>query len=176
MITLSIFWALVFASFTTKVQQPNEYQKKSRKPFRARLAKTSGSFLALVFLSSCASLRSTSSNRLDEQIARADAAYRTLDGGHIAEYNSAVATIAREIDGKTPAELRGELDPVQVKVDEARIQLPLARYHLASRSRMPNESADVGVPMLLDYDTSRERLYPLDGALMFRDGGLQACE
>lgn len=36
MITMSIFWALVFALFASKVQQPNEYQKKSRKWFRAR--------------------------------------------------------------------------------------------------------------------------------------------
>jgi pimeloyl-ACP methyl ester carboxylesterase len=88
-----------------------------------------------------------------------------LDAGHLTEYNSAVANIAREIDGKTPAELRSELDPVQLKVDGPRIQLPLARYHLAPRSRVPDESADVGVPVLLDYDTSREPLYPRDGLI-----------
>jgi hypothetical protein len=121
--------------------------------------------LALVFLSSCASLRSTSSNRLEAQIAQADAAYRTLDAGDVTDYNNAVVAIAREIDGKTPAELRSSLDPVQVKVDEPKIKLPLARYQLASRSRVPNESADVGVPMLLEYDTSHEPLYPRDGLI-----------
>ena len=165
MITLSIFWALVFALFVTKNEQPNEYQKQSRKRFRARLTKTSGSLLALVFLSSCASLRSTSSNRLDAQIAQADAAYRTLDADHVRPYNNAVATIAREIDGKTSAELRSELDPLHVKVDGPKMQLPLARYHLASRPGVPNDLADVGVPMLLDYDTSRAPLYPRDGLL-----------
>ena len=165
MITLSIFWALVFALFVTKTEQPNEYQKQSRKRFRARLTKTSASLIALVLFSSCASLRSTSSNRLDQQIAQADVAYRTLDVGHVTDYNNAVAAIAREIDGKTPAELSSELDPVQVKVDEPKIQLPLARYHIASQSRVPNESADVGVPMLLDYDTSRAPFYPRDGLL-----------
>jgi triacylglycerol esterase/lipase EstA (alpha/beta hydrolase family) len=165
MITMSIFWALVFALFVTKVQQPNQDQKKSRKRFLARLTKMSGGLLALVLLSSCASLRSTSSNRLDEQIAQADAAYRTLDADHVTAYNNAVATIVREMDGKTPAELRSELDPVQVKVDEPKIQLPLARYYLASGSRVPNESADVGVPMLLDYDTNRAPLYPRDGLI-----------
>jgi triacylglycerol esterase/lipase EstA (alpha/beta hydrolase family) len=119
--------------------------------------------LALVFFNSCASLSSTSLNRLDEQIAQADAAYRTLDAGNVTDYNNAVASIAREIDGKTPAELRRELDPVQVKVDEPKIQLPLVRYRLASRSRMANESSDVGIPVLLDYDTSRAPLYPRDG-------------
>jgi pimeloyl-ACP methyl ester carboxylesterase len=121
--------------------------------------------LALILLSSCASLRSTSSNPLDQQVAQADAAYRTLAPDHVMAYNNAVATIAREIDGKTPAELSSEFDSVRVKVDESKIQLPLARYHLESRSRIPNESADIGVPMLLDYDTSREPLYPPDGLL-----------
>ena len=74
------------------------------------------------------------------------------------------------------AELRSELDPVQVKVDEPKIQLPLARYRLASRSRMPNESADVGVPMLLDYDTSRAPLYPREGLLCFSDCDLPSRE
>jgi hypothetical protein len=165
MITLSIFWALVFALFVTKNEPPNGYQKQSRNRFRALLTKTNGSLLALVLFSSCASPRAPSSNRLGEQIAQADAAYRTLHAGHVTDYNKAVATIAREIDGKTPAELRSQLDPVQVKVDAPKIQLPLARYHLVSRSRVPNKSADVGVPMLLDYDTSREPLYPRDGLL-----------
>jgi hypothetical protein len=165
MITLSIFWALVFALFVTKTEEPNGYQKQSRKRFRARLTKMNGSLLLLVLLNSCASPRSTSSNRLGEQIAEADAAYRTLDAGHVTDYNKAVATIARAIDGKTPAELRSELDLVQVKLDEPALPLPLARYHLASRSRVPGESADVGVPMLLDYDTSCAPLYPRDGLL-----------
>jgi pimeloyl-ACP methyl ester carboxylesterase len=140
----------------------DEYDRRFARSLSLFLT-SSASLLALVFLSSCASLKSTSPNRLDEQIAQADAAYRTLDAGHITKYNNAVATIAREIDGKTPAELRSELDSVQVKVDESKIRLPLARYHLASRSPIPNESADVGVPMLLDYDTSRDPLYPPDG-------------
>ncbi len=129
-------------------------------------ARTSVTLLALVFLSSCASPRSTPSNRLDQQIAQADAAYRTLGAGRVTEYNNAVTAIAREIDGKTPAELRGELDSVQVKVDEPKMQLPLAHYRLASRSRVSDESPDVGVPMLLDYDTSLAPLYPREGLLV----------
>jgi len=128
-----------------------------------RLTKTGASLLALVFLNSCASPRSASSNPLGQQIAQVDAAYRTLAADHVAEYNTAVTAIARDIDGKTPVELRNELDSVQVKVDQSKIGLPLARYHLAPRSRIPNESADVGIPMLLDYDTSRAPLYPPDG-------------
>ena len=130
-----------------------------------RLAKTNASLLALVVLGGCASLRSTSSNRLDQQIAQADAAYLSLDADHVTAYNNAVASIARQIDGETPNELRAQLDSISVKLDQPKIELPLARYHLASRSRLTNESAEVGIPMLLDYDTSRAPLYPRDGLL-----------
>ena len=130
-----------------------------------RLAKTNASLFALVILGGCASLRSTSSNGINQQIAGADAAYRTLDADHVTAYNNAVAAIARQIDGETPDELRSELDSVHVKLDQPKIELPLARYHLASRSRLANESVRVGIPMLLDYDTSRATLYPRDGLM-----------
>ena len=92
-----------------------------------RLANTSAAFLVLVFVAGCASLRSTSSNRLDQQIAQADAAYRTLDADHVTQYNKAVASIAQQIDGETPNELRTQLDSVHVKLDQPKIELPLAR-------------------------------------------------
>ena len=134
-------------------------------PRFTRLAKTSVTLLALVFLAGCASLKSTSSNRLDQQIAQADAAYRVLDANHVTAYNNAVASIARQIDGETPDQVRSQLDSVHVKLDQPKIALPLAYYHFASRSRVPNESAGVGIPMLLDYNTSRAPLYPRDGLL-----------
>ena len=134
-------------------------------PRFTRVAKTSVILLALVLLSGCASLRSTSSNRLDQQIARADAGYRTLDANHVTAYNDAVVSIARQIDGETPDEVRSQLDSIHVSLDQPKIKLPLARYHLASRSRLANEPAGVGIPMLLDYDTSRAPLYPRDGLL-----------
>ena len=131
-----------------------------------RLAKTNASLLALVVLGGCASLRSTSPNRLDQKIAPADAAYRNLDADHVTAYNNAVAAIAREIDGETPDQVRTQLDSVHVKLDQPKIELPLARYHLASRSRLTNQTAEVGIPMLLDYDTTHAPLYPREGLLV----------
>ena len=130
-----------------------------------RLAKTNASLLALVFVAGCASLRSTSSNRIDQQIAGADAAYRTLEADRVTAYNNAVVSVAREIDGDSPDEVRSQLDSVHVTLDQPKMALPLARYHLASRSQRPNESAGVGIPMLLEYDTSEAPLYPRDGLL-----------
>jgi Alpha/beta hydrolase family len=130
-----------------------------------RLAKANTSLFALVILGGCASLKSTSSTGINLRIADADAAYRTLDADHLTAYNNAVAAIAREIDGETADQVRSQLDSVHVKLDQPKIELPLARYHLASRSRLTTESGEVGVPMLLDYDTSRAPLYPRDGLL-----------
>ena len=128
-----------------------------------RLAKTNASLLALVLVAGCGSLQSTSSNGINQQFAHADAAYRSLNAHHVTAYNDAIASIAREIDGETPDQVRSQLDSIHVKLDQPKIELPLARYHLASSSRGPNESTGVGIPMLLDYDTSRMRLYPPDG-------------
>jgi hypothetical protein len=131
-----------------------------------RSVKTSASFLALVCFVGCASLRSTSSNRLDQQIAQADAAYRSLDADHVSAYNNAVASIARQIDGERPNELRNQLDSVGVKLDQPHITLPLARYYVVPRARMRDQPAALGVPMLLDYDTSSAPLYPRDGLMI----------
>ena len=84
---------------------------------------------------------------MDQQIARADAAYRRLDANHVIEYNNAVASIVREIDGETPNELRTQLVSIHVELDQSKIELPLVRYRLVSRSRMTNEFA--GIPILL---------------------------
>jgi hypothetical protein len=131
-----------------------------------RFVKTSAGFLALFFFVGCASLTSTSSSRLDQQIARADAAYRSLDANHVSAYNKALESIARRMDGTTPGQLRSQFDSVGVKLDQPNIRLPLAGYDVAPRSRTPDELGGVGVPMLLDYNTSNAPLYPRDGLVI----------
>jgi pimeloyl-ACP methyl ester carboxylesterase len=131
-----------------------------------RFAKTSAGFLALVFFGGCASLTSTSSDRLDQQVARANAVYRSLDPNHVSAYNEAVKSIARRMDDTTPGQLRSQFDSVGVKLDQPNIKLPLAGYYVAPRSRTSDESGGVGVPMLLDYDTSNAPLYPRDGLII----------
>jgi hypothetical protein len=78
-------------------------------------------------------------NDLDQQkIALADAAYQSLNADHLSVYNDAIESIARRMDGARPDELRSQLDSVEVKLDQQKITLPLARYHVAPRSRMPD--------------------------------------
>jgi pimeloyl-ACP methyl ester carboxylesterase len=124
------------------------------------------SLLTLVVFAGCASLKSTSSNRLDQPIAKADAACRNLNADNVAAYNNAVGSIGRQIDGETPNELRSELEPLGVTLDQPKIKLPLARYHLVPSSRTPNESNTLGAPMLLEYNTTNAPLYPRDGLVI----------
>jgi triacylglycerol esterase/lipase EstA (alpha/beta hydrolase family) len=128
-----------------------------------RLAKTNASLLALVFFAGCASLKSTSSNRLDQQIAQADMSCQNLDADNRAAYNNAVACITRQIDDETPNELRPQLNSLGVTLDLPTVELPLVRFHAVRQSILPNESTAIGVPLLLEYDTSHAPLYPRDG-------------
>lgn len=128
-----------------------------------RLTKSSAVLLALVFFAGCASLKSTSPQRLDQQIAQADMACRNLVPGSRAAYNNAVASIAQQINRETPGELHNELDSVGVALDVPPVNLPLVRLHTVGQSRLPNASTAIGVPMLLEYDASHAPLYPRDG-------------
>jgi pimeloyl-ACP methyl ester carboxylesterase len=84
----------------------------------------------------------------------------------VSDYNSAVASIARQIDGETPDELRSQLASVGVSLDQPKVKLPLARYRVAPRIRLSNEPGEIGIPMLLDYDTSNAPSYPRDGLIV----------
>jgi hypothetical protein len=96
-----------------------------------------------------------------------DAAYQALDTDRVSTYNKAVDSVARRMDGAKPDELRRQLASVGVKLDQQNnIKLPLVAYHRAPASRIRNESSDLGVPMLLDYDTSHASLYPRDGLVL----------
>jgi hypothetical protein len=123
--------------------------------------------LAVVLLAGCASTRvAQRPHNLRHPIAEAAVAYRTLGTNHVAAYNEAMASVARQIDGETPDELRSELDSIGVTLDQPHINLPLAHYYLAPRSGLANDSGQVGIPMLLDYDTRKAPLYPRDGLVI----------
>ena len=46
------------------------------------------------------------------------------------------------------------------------MRLPLARYYVAPRPQPPSETTGIGVPMLLDYETTAAPLYPRDGLII----------
>lgn len=131
-----------------------------------RFARATVSVLATLFAAGCAPLPSNSSNQLASPITQADAACRQLDATHVAAYNKALAQVARRIDGEMPDELGAQLSSIGVKLDQPKIVLPLTRYYVAPGSPTANRSGAVGVPMLLDYDTTKAPLYPREGLLV----------
>jgi hypothetical protein len=70
------------------------------------------SLLTLTFVVGCASLKTTSSSRLNRQIAQADTVYRHLDIDHMSAYNDAVTSITRRIDGKRPTNCAISFNPL----------------------------------------------------------------
>lgn len=118
---------------------------------------------ALIAFTGCASPRVASRGDLKRDIAAAESSYRELAVKHTRAYNTALASIAREIDLKTPAELRSELDEAGVKIDEPAFELPLVRYHAVRTTPNPNAASALGAPIVLEYDTRRASIYPRAG-------------
>jgi len=138
----------------------------TRFPVLLRLGKTNAGLLALVFFAGCASLKSTSSKPLDQPMAHADSACRNLNANNRRAYNEAVASIARQMDNRTPDELRGQLSSLGVTLELPAAKLPLARLHAVQGSIAPNDSPAIGAPILLEYDTANAPQYPRDGLII----------
>ena len=72
-------------------------------------------------------------------------ACQNLNAGYRAAYNNALACITRRIDDQTPNELHTQLDSLGVTLDVPAVKLPLVWFHAVCRSRLANESAEIGV-------------------------------
>lgn len=120
---------------------------------------------AVLLVAGCATPPVSSRGDLRGKIAAADAAYRNLPNS-ITEYNAAVGSIAREMSGANAGQIRTELTEAGVKLDEPAIKLHLRRFYVVHESESPNERNTIGVPILLDYDTSAAPLYPTDGLVI----------
>ncbi len=131
-----------------------------------RFGKTNAILLALTCLAGCASVETRSLHRLDQQVARADVVCQKLTADNRMTYNSAVASVIREIDGETPNELHSQLDSLGVTLDLPTVKLPLVGFHAIRESTLPNESSAIGIPLLLEYDTSHAAFYPRDGLVI----------
>lgn len=120
---------------------------------------------ALICFGGCAAPRTGShdAKALQREIARADAAYRGLRPDGVVVYNRAVAGIAREMEALPPEELQARFAAAGVAFDLRAEKLPLIRYHLVRPLR--SNGSSVGIPMLIEYDTRGEPLYPPEGML-----------
>ena len=120
----------------------------------------------LLVFSGCASTRAVSPDHLPRDLAAAEVSYRELAPNHTNEYNTALASIVRDVDLAAPALLRSELRQAGVKLDEPAVELPLVRYHAVRTSPQPKQSPAIGAPVLLEYDTSRASIYPREGMFL----------
>ncbi len=119
---------------------------------------------AIIYVGGCASPQVGSYDRLSRDIARADAAYQDLRPGGVVSYNRAVAGLARQVEDKSPAELREDLAETDMLLEAPSVKLPLVHFHVV-RPLQPNQLS-VGVPVVLEYDTKRTPLYPPEGMLL----------
>ena len=121
---------------------------------------------ALLVFSGCASTRVAWLEHLPRDVSMAEASYRELSPNQTNGYNTALASVVRDIDLTTPASLRSELRQAGVKLDEPAVELPLVRYHAVRTSPPRKQSQEIGAPVLLEYDTSRASLYPREGLFL----------
>lgn len=120
--------------------------------------------VTVVWLTACASSPPIASRAsLRQQIANLDKAYGQLRPDHVKEYNTALSSIAIRLEQTSAAEARSDLADANVSLDLPKMKLPLVGFH---RVREPNETAKVGVPMVIEYDTTQRSLYPPEGMLM----------
>ena len=120
----------------------------------------------LLVVSGCASTRVVSPDHLQRDLATAEVSYRELAPNHTDAYNTALVSIARDVDLATPALLQSELRQTGVKLDEPPVALPLIRYHAVRTSPQPKQPLTIGAPVVLEYDTSRASIYPRAGLFL----------
>jgi pimeloyl-ACP methyl ester carboxylesterase len=130
------------------------------------LARANAILLALIALTGCATVERRSPHRLNQDVALADMACRNLDTRNRATYNNALVSIAYGIDAESLGEVRSQLNSVGVSLDLPVVGLPLSRFHAIPQPQIPNDSSGIGIPLLLEYDTSHAPLYPPDGLLI----------
>ena len=122
--------------------------------------------LAIFVLCGCATTQVTrGSHDLGQQIATVDRAYRNLAPHSTEVYNASLAPIAHEMERESPAQFQQELAAIGVKLDTPAVRLPLAHYHGVRRPEgLP--AHNVGIPLLVELDTSNAPVYPPDGLLV----------
>lgn len=121
---------------------------------------------ALVLLSGCASTRIESPEHLRRDLAAADVAYRELEPNQTKAYNTALTSIVRDVDRATPALLETQLTRAGVTLDAPAVKLSLIRYHAVRASPRLTLSTAVGVPVVLECDTSPAPIYPRAGLFL----------
>lgn len=122
--------------------------------------------LALNVLCGCTTIQvAQQGHDLRQPMAAVDRAYCTLAPNNTQTYNASLASIAREMKRESPAQFQQELAAIGVKLDRPAFALPVAHYYDVRRPEgVP--AGRLGVPVLVELDTSHAPVYPPDGLLI----------
>jgi pimeloyl-ACP methyl ester carboxylesterase len=94
-------------------------------------------------------------------VAKVDAAYRNLPASQSA-YNSAIREICDVMQTETPEGFAGRLKKLGVSFSSPKVELPLR--HIEIVTAFPgSESTDIGIPVVLGYETKSRPMYPPEG-------------
>jgi pimeloyl-ACP methyl ester carboxylesterase len=94
-------------------------------------------------------------------VKKADAAYRSLPAS-IATYNLAVRELCAAMELQEPRLFASKLKELGVLFDPPKVGLPMRHVQVVEPSPASN-GAQVGVPMLIGYETKDAPLYPPEG-------------
>ena len=120
-------------------------------------------YAVLALVGSCAITQvAQQKHDLREEVAAVDHAYRNLSPASIQTYNACLAPVAREIERESPAQSQQELAAIGVKLDSPAVELPVARFDVVRRPK-PIAADSIGVPLLIELDTTHAPLYPPNG-------------
>ena len=119
------------------------------------------SAIVLLGLAGCATSPISAPPSLADLIAKVDTAYGNLPSSRPA-YNSAVREICAQLETSHPQEFISSLKKLDVSFDSPNIGLPLRHVEIPAPTTEANV-AEVGIPVVLGYETKAAPLYPPEG-------------
>jgi hypothetical protein len=94
-------------------------------------------------------------------IGQVDGAYRKLPAS-LADYNLAVREVCIEMEVEGPRQFVSDLEKVGVEFDPPKVLLPMRHIQIDIASPETN-GKQIGVPLVVGYDTTDAPLYPPEG-------------
>ena len=118
----------------------------------------------LLCFACCATTGASAFATLADYVAEAETAYRNLPAS-LSAYNFAIREICDEMQTGNPQEFAARLHKIGVSFNSPRIGLPLRPVQIAAPSPVSNQ-AEVGIPVVVGYETKSARLYPPEGLFL----------
>jgi hypothetical protein len=137
--------------------------KKSQpaRQFLVRIAVLGFAAFLLFDGAGCATRPGIAPTSLAASIGKADAAYQSLPAA-LPAYNLAVRELCTEMEVERPRQFASDLRRLGVGFDSPKLPLPLRRVQVAASSS-GSDGKQIGVPLVVGYETKDAPLYPPEG-------------